>query len=67
MWYWFLIYDKIEVTHAFLIKKKNFFWFTFIRELISDQVYVYALLSDFEIIWGQTFAMMDDSGCCHYE
>lgn len=25
MWYWFLIYDKIEVTHAFLILKKNFF------------------------------------------
>lgn len=51
----------------FLILKRDFFWgggVTYRRELISHQVLVYALLSDFEIIWGQTFAMMDDSGCC---
>lgn len=54
----------------FLILKRDFFLgggVTYRRELISHQVLVYALLSDFEIIWGQTFAMMDDSGCCDYE
>lgn len=54
----------------FLILKRDFFFgggVTYRRELISHQVLVYTLLSGFEITWSQTYAMMDDSGCCDYE
>lgn len=58
-----------DLCPFFILKRDFYFWWgvTYRRELISHQVLVYALLSDFEIIWGQTFAMMDDSGCCGYE
>lgn len=55
---------------SFFYFKKGFFFgggVTYRRELISHQVLVYALLSGFEITLSQTYAMMDDSGCCDYE
>lgn len=54
----------------FFILKRDFYLgggVTYRRELISHQVLVYALLCGFEITLSQTYAMMDDSGCCDYE
>lgn len=56
---WLLIYDQIGVTSAFFFYFKKGFFFggggvTYRRELISHQVFVYALLSGFEITWSQT-------------